>query len=35
MRLNPDGSIASLNNFMCITSASAERQFRMGIRFQY
>lgn len=35
MRLNPDGSLAALNNFMAITSASAERQFRMGIRFQY
>lgn len=35
MQLNPDGSLKALNNFMCITSASAERQFRMGIRFQF
>jgi len=35
MRLNPDGSLSALNNFMCITGASAQRQFRFGLRFQF
>jgi hypothetical protein len=35
MVLNPDGSLRSLQNFMCITGASAERQFRFGLRFQF
>jgi len=35
MQLNPDGSLRALNNFMCITGASAERQFRFGLRFQF
>jgi hypothetical protein len=35
MQLNPDGSLRALNNFMCITSAAAERQFRFGLRVQF
>ncbi len=35
MRLNPDGSLNALNNFMTITGASAERQFRFGLRFEF
>lgn len=35
MRLNPDGSLAALNNFMSITSASSDRQFRFGLRFEF
>jgi len=35
MRLNPDGSLNALNNFMCITSATAQRQFRFGLRLQF
>jgi outer membrane receptor protein involved in Fe transport len=35
MKLNPDGSIAALNNFMTITGASADRQFRFGLRLAF
>jgi hypothetical protein len=35
MVLNPDGSLRTLNNFMCITGATAERQVRFGLRFQF
>jgi len=35
MVLNPDGSLKTLNNFMCITGASAERQIRFGLRLQF
>jgi outer membrane receptor protein involved in Fe transport len=35
MVLNPDGSLRTLNNFMCITGATAERQFRLGLRVQF
>ncbi|MBI4874355.1 MAG: TonB-dependent receptor [Acidobacteria bacterium] len=35
MQLNPDGSLRNLNNFMSITGASAERQFRLGLRLAF
>jgi hypothetical protein len=36
MRLNSDGSLASLGNFLSITSAQAdERQFRLGLRLSF
>jgi hypothetical protein len=39
LRLNPDGSLANvanpLQNFMCITSATAGRQFRFGLRLAF
>ncbi|HYM11762.1 MAG TPA: TonB-dependent receptor [Bryobacterales bacterium] len=36
MRLNADGSIASLGNFMSITSAQTDqRQFRLGLRLSF
>jgi hypothetical protein len=36
MRLNADGSIANLGNFMSVTSAVAdERNFRFGLRLQF
>jgi hypothetical protein len=42
MVLNPDGSLRTLNNFMCITSVVTgaggerlERQIRFGLRFQF
>jgi hypothetical protein len=36
MRLNPDGSLASLGNFLSITAAQAdERQFRLGLRLSF
>ncbi|MCL5746646.1 MAG: TonB-dependent receptor, partial [Acidobacteria bacterium] len=43
MRLNPDGSIQALGNFMCITGANTrggqepgdERQIRFGLRFSF
>ena len=35
MNFNPDGSIKNVNNFMAITSASDERQFRFGVRFAF
>ncbi len=35
MVLNSDGSLRTLNNFMCITGASEPRQFRFGLRFQF
>ena len=31
--VNADGSLAALNNFMVITSATSERQFRFGLWF--
>jgi hypothetical protein len=34
-RLNPDGSLSALNDFMCITGASSDRQFRFGLRFEF
>jgi outer membrane receptor protein involved in Fe transport len=35
MVLNPDGSLRTLNNFMCITGATAERQVRFGLHFKF
>jgi outer membrane receptor protein involved in Fe transport len=35
MALNPDGTLRALNNFMTITSATAERQFRFGLRLAF
>jgi len=35
MKLYPDGSLKRLNNFMCITSATTDRQFRFGLRLQF
>jgi hypothetical protein len=35
MLLNPDGSLRSLQNFMCITGASSDRQLRLGLRLQF
>ena len=35
MQLNPDGSLRALNNFMAITSATVDRQFRFGLRLQF
>jgi hypothetical protein len=35
MVLNSDGSLRTLNNFMCITSASEPRQIRFGLRLQF
>jgi hypothetical protein len=36
MRLNGDGSISSLGNFMSVTSAvTDERNFRFGLRLQF
>ena len=35
MNFNTDGSIRATNNFMAITSASEERQFRFGVRFAF
>ncbi|MDP3000400.1 MAG: carboxypeptidase regulatory-like domain-containing protein [Bryobacterales bacterium] len=32
MQLNPNGSLRALNNFMSITGASSDRQFRFGMR---
>jgi hypothetical protein len=33
LRLNPDGTVRDLNGFAVITSASGERQLRVGVRF--
>jgi hypothetical protein len=35
MQRRSDGSISNVNNFMAITSASDERQFRFGLRFAF
>jgi len=32
MNFNAEGSIKAVNNFMAITGASGERQFRVGFR---
>ena len=40
LKLNPDGSLNRsvadpLQNFLCVTSATAGRQFRFGLRFSF